>query len=201
MDSIPLNKGGIRTLGRSDSERPDAGCLRGNSIPRCHGQAGRPCRRTDQRRPDQTGVYKVGKPYQIRGAWYYPAVDYEYSETGIASWYGPKFHGRDTANGERFDMNLLTAAHRTLPLPSFVRVTNLDNGRSLVLRCQRPRALRLAAGSSTSRAAPPSFSVSRCQGHGTLSRSRILPAESRRLASRHAGGTAAPRWPRPRIAP
>ncbi len=80
------------------------------------------------------GVYKVGNPYQIEGTWYYPAVDYQYSETGIASWYGPQFHGRDTANGERFDMNMLTAAHRTLPLPSFVRVTNLDNGRSLVLR-------------------------------------------------------------------
>lgn len=80
------------------------------------------------------GTYKIGNPYQIKGAWYQPVVDYGYDETGIASWYGPKFHGRSTANGERFDMNQLTAAHRTLPLPSFVRVTNLENGRSLVLR-------------------------------------------------------------------
>ncbi len=78
--------------------------------------------------------YKIGKPYQIDGIWYYPAEDYEYDETGIASWYGAAFHGRQTANGEEYDMNSLTAAHRTLPMPSFVRVTNLDNGRSLVLK-------------------------------------------------------------------
>src|SRR5262245_12419431 len=80
------------------------------------------------------GVYKVGKPYQIAGSWYYPAVDYDYTETGIASWYGPDFHGKDTANGEAYDMNALTAAHRTLPMPSMVRVTNLENGRQIVLR-------------------------------------------------------------------
>lgn len=80
------------------------------------------------------GVYKVGTPYQINGIWYYPAVDYAYEETGIASWYGAAFHGRQTANGERFDMNAMSAAHRTLPMPSFVRVTNLENGRSVILR-------------------------------------------------------------------
>lgn len=79
------------------------------------------------------GYYKIGNPYQIDGIWYYPAEDYEYDETGIASWYGAKFHGRTTANGEIYDMNALTAAHRTLPMPSYVRVTNLENGRSLVL--------------------------------------------------------------------
>ena len=78
--------------------------------------------------------YKVGKPYQIDGVWYYPAVDYNYTETGIASWYGPDFHGLATANGETYDMNALTAAHRTLPMPSMVRVTNLDNGRQIALR-------------------------------------------------------------------
>jgi len=78
--------------------------------------------------------YKIGKPYQIAGVWYYPQEDFEYDETGIASWYGAKFHGRKTANGEGYDMNALTAAHRTLPMPSFVRVTNLENGRSLILR-------------------------------------------------------------------
>jgi len=78
--------------------------------------------------------YKIGKPYQIKGAWYYPREDFEYDETGIASWYGTKFHGRRTANGELYDMNALTAAHRTLPMPSYVRVTNLENGRSLIVR-------------------------------------------------------------------
>lgn len=80
------------------------------------------------------GYYKVGTPYEINGVWYYPAVDYGYQETGIASWYGSKFHGRATANGEIFDRRQLTAAHRTLPMPSMVRVTNLDNGRQLELR-------------------------------------------------------------------
>jgi rare lipoprotein A len=85
------------------------------------------------------GIYKVGDPYQINGVWYYPAEDYGYSETGIASYYGGEsqgvnFHGRSTANGEVYDMNALTAAHQTLPMPSLVRVTNLENGRSVVLR-------------------------------------------------------------------
>jgi len=80
------------------------------------------------------GDYKVGSPYQIKGVWYYPSEDYEYAETGIASWYGPNFHGKKTANGEIYNQNDLTAAHRTLPLPSAVRVTNLENGRSIVLR-------------------------------------------------------------------
>lgn len=79
------------------------------------------------------GRYKVGNPYQIGGIWYYPEVNYDYDETGIASWYGPNFHGKPTANGDTFDMNELTAAHRTLPMPSVVEVTNLDNGRTLRL--------------------------------------------------------------------
>lgn len=82
----------------------------------------------------QGGTYKVGNPYKIMGITYYPKEDYSYSETGIASWYGEDFHAKKTANGENYDMNTLTAAHRTLPLPSIVKVTNLENGRSLVLR-------------------------------------------------------------------
>lgn len=84
--------------------------------------------------PSGVRGYKVGSPYQIKGIWYYPSVDYDYSEVGVASWYGPGFHGRSTANGEQYDMNDLTAAHRTLPMPSVVRVTNLGNGRSIKLR-------------------------------------------------------------------
>lgn len=84
--------------------------------------------------PSQEGIYKIGNPYQINDIWYYPAENYEYDETGIASWYGAAFHGRKTANGEDYDMNALTAAHRTLPMPSFVRVTNLENGRAIVLK-------------------------------------------------------------------
>lgn len=84
--------------------------------------------------PDANPHYKVGDPYQINGVWYYPQENYGYDEVGVASWYGPGFHGRLTANGEIFDANELTAAHRTLPMPSLVRVTNLDNGRQVVLR-------------------------------------------------------------------
>jgi len=83
---------------------------------------------------DAGGGYKVGQPYQVNGIWYYPKADYSYNETGIASWYGPGFHGRQTANGELYDQNSLTGAHRTLPLPSIVRVTNLENGRSIKVR-------------------------------------------------------------------
>lgn len=82
---------------------------------------------------DVMGTYKVGDPYQIAGVWYTPAEDPDYVETGIASWYGEAFHGKRTANGAIYDMNALTAAHRTLPMPIKVRVTNLDNGRSIVL--------------------------------------------------------------------
>jgi rare lipoprotein A len=76
---------------------------------------------------------KIGKPYQVAGVWYHPREDSSYDETGLASWYGDPFHGRQTANGEIYDMNALTAAHKTLPMPSTVRVTNLENGRSLLL--------------------------------------------------------------------
>ena len=76
-------------------------------------------------------IYKVGNPYKINGKWYYPAIDYEYDEVGYASWYGPGFHGKKTANGEIFNQNLISAAHRTLPLPSIVKVTNLENGKVL----------------------------------------------------------------------
>ncbi len=84
--------------------------------------------------PAPAGVYKVGQPYQINGTWYYPREQPDYDETGIASWYGSPFYGQRTANGELYDATALTAAHRTLPMPVNVRVTNLENGRSLVVR-------------------------------------------------------------------
>lgn len=84
--------------------------------------------------PPSAGVYKVGNPYQIGGTWYYPHEQPDYDETGIASWYGPTFYGKRTADGEIFDASALSAAHRTLPMPVNVRVTNLENGQSLVVR-------------------------------------------------------------------
>ena len=79
-------------------------------------------------------IYKIGNPYQVSGVWYYPERDLAYDETGIGSWYGDEFAGRLTANGEIFDPSKVTAAHKTLPMPSVVRVTNLENGKSLVVR-------------------------------------------------------------------
>jgi rare lipoprotein A len=84
--------------------------------------------------PPNAGVYKVGQPYQIDNVWYYPREQPDYDETGIASWYGPTFYGKRTANGEMYDGNQLTAAHRTLPMPVNVRVTNLTNGKSIIVR-------------------------------------------------------------------
>jgi rare lipoprotein A len=83
---------------------------------------------------ESKGTYKIGNPYKVGSVWYYPEENFALRETGIASWYGPGFHAATTANGEVFDQNELTAAHRTLQMPSLVRVTNLENGRSVVVR-------------------------------------------------------------------
>jgi rare lipoprotein A len=84
--------------------------------------------------PKGGGTYRVGKPYTVGGRVYVPEEDTEYREEGLASWYGDDFHGRLTANGEVFDMASLTAAHPTLPMPCYARVTNLSNGKSLIVR-------------------------------------------------------------------
>ena len=84
--------------------------------------------------PKGGGTYRVGKPYMVAGRVYVPEEDPNYREEGLASWYGDDFHGRLTANGEVFDMTSLTAAHPTLPIPSYARVTNLRNGKSLIVR-------------------------------------------------------------------
>jgi rare lipoprotein A len=81
-----------------------------------------------------SGEQKIGRPYTIAGRTYVPARDDDYDEIGVSSWYGPNFHGLPTANGETFDQNALSAAHTTLPIPSMIEVTNLENGRSAVLR-------------------------------------------------------------------
>jgi peptidoglycan lytic transglycosylase len=84
--------------------------------------------------PKGGGVYRVGKPYIVADREYAPEENVRYRENGLASWYGEDFHGRLTANGEVFDMQAISAAHPTLPLPSYVRVTNLANKRSMVVR-------------------------------------------------------------------
>lgn len=84
--------------------------------------------------PRGGGRDQIGKPYKVRGKVYYPKEDKNYAKTGLASWYGDAFHGRLTANGEIYDMTHLTAAHPTMPLPSYAKVTNLDNGSSVIVR-------------------------------------------------------------------
>jgi rare lipoprotein A len=84
--------------------------------------------------PKGGGTYRVGKPYTVAGQVYVPQEDVNYQQEGMASWYGDDFHGRLTANGEVFDMGALTAAHPTLPMPCYARVTNLSNGKSLIVR-------------------------------------------------------------------
>jgi peptidoglycan lytic transglycosylase len=84
--------------------------------------------------PERRGNYKLGAPYQVAGKTFVPRHNPSYDEVGTASWYGSDFQGRLTSNGEVYDMNRLSGAHPTLPLPSLVRVTNLENGRSIVVR-------------------------------------------------------------------
>ena len=142
----------------------------------------------------QQGAYKIGDPYQINGVWYYPAEDYGYNETGIASFYGGEqqgvnFHGRLTANGEIYDMNSLTAAHRTLPMPSLVRVTNLENGRSIVLRVNDRGPYARGRIIDVSRRAAQLLAF---EGKGTASvRVQILADESRELKQAMLQGTGA----------
>lgn len=95
----------------------------------CAGHAPRPA--AVARAP---GGVKIGQPYVVLGKQYFPADDRGYDTTGVASWYGPTFHGLSTANGETYNQDGLTAAHKTLPMPSYVEVSNLDNGRKLTVR-------------------------------------------------------------------
>lgn len=126
------------------------------------------------------GAYKVGNPYLIDGQQYYPQETFNYSETGIASWYGPGFHAKQTANGETFNTDELTAAHRTLQMPSLVRVTNLENGRSIVLRVNdRGPFARGRIIDVSSKAAD----LLAMKGKGTAKvRVDLLPEESKRIA-------------------
>lgn len=84
--------------------------------------------------PDWLERERVGPPYQANERWYVPTPEPGYAQTGVASWYGPTFHGQATASGEIFDQEAMTAAHPTLPIPSLVQVTNLENGREIIVR-------------------------------------------------------------------
>ncbi len=141
------------------------------------------------------GRYKIGDPYKINGAWYYPKVDYGYGETGIASWYGPQFDGKKTANGETFDMNAISAAHKTLPLPSVVRVTNLDNGRSLRVRVNDRGPFARGRVIDMSRRGAQLLGFERA-GTATV-RVEILPRESRQIAAAYGQYVKVPKSTKP----
>ena len=98
------------------------------------GHASRKVVADGERVPRGGGQYLVGRPYTVAGRRYYPAENPSYTAVGMASWYGAAFHGRRTANGEVYDMASLSAAHPTMPLPSYARVTNLGNGYSVIVR-------------------------------------------------------------------
>ena len=111
-----------------------AGCSGVSPAPMAQLSAAPPAAPVASSGPKGGGIYKVGAPYQVAGRWYVPRAVDSYEETGMASWYGPAFHGRRTANGEIYDMRALSAGHPTLPLPSLAYVTNLSNGRTILVR-------------------------------------------------------------------
>lgn len=146
--------------------------------------------------------FKIGKPYKVNGVSYRPGFDWSYEEVGIASWYGPKFHGLATANGERFDMNTLSAAHRTLPLPSIVQVTNLENGRSLKMRVNDRGPFASDRILDVSRHGAELLGFER-QGTARV-RVKLIADESMRLAGLDPAGimgAAAPKISRPAVTP
>ena len=124
----------------------------------------------------QRGSYKIGAPYKIDGVTYTPQEEFNRTETGVASWYGPGFHGKSTANGEQYNQSERTAAHRTLQMPAIVRVTNLDNGASTVVRINDRGPFARSRIIDLSRTAAQELDIVR---NGTA-RVRIdqLPAES-----------------------
>jgi rare lipoprotein A len=130
--------------------------------------------------PASKGTFKVGTPYKIDGRTYYPKESYDHVETGIASWYGPNFHGKKTANGEIFDKRELTAAHRTLQMPSLVRVTNLENGRSLIVRVNDRGPYKKGRVIDLSERAAELLDF---KANGTAKvKIQVLPQESRQIA-------------------
>jgi len=126
----------------------------------------------------QRGTYKVGAPYTIDGVTYVPTEEFRHNETGVASWYGPGFHGKYTANGEVYDQTDHTAAHRTLQMPSVLRVTNLENGQSTVVRVNDRGPFARSRVLDVSRAAAQELGMI---GNGTA-RVRIEQLEAESLA-------------------
>ena len=129
---------------------------------------------------EERGSYKVGRPYRVFGVWYTPREDFSHTEVGVASWYGMDFNGMPTANGEKYDMYAMTAAHPTLQMPSVVRVTNLENGRDVVVRVNDRGPFANSRAIDMSYAAAEALGFAR-QGT-TKVRIEVLPEPSRLVA-------------------
>ena len=149
----------------------------------------RPRPRPQPRQPLADTPVKIGPPYQVRGIWYVPAEAHNYDEVGYASWYGPNFHGGATANGERYDMNGVSAAHKTLPLPSYVEVTALDTGRTILVRINDRGPFVGSRIIDLSKGAAAQLGIT-AQGVARVRVRRVEPSASDRLALRY--GQAAP---------
>jgi rare lipoprotein A len=134
-------------------------------------------------RPVSDIPVKIGKPYQVGGVWYYPADDRLYDEVGLASWYGGRFHEGATANGESYDMDRVGAAHPTLPLPSYVEVTALDSGRTILVRINDRGPFKQGRIIDLSRRAAQLLGIDRA-GVMPVRVRRVEPSESDRLALR-----------------
>lgn len=136
-----------------------------------------------ERGPVSDTPVKIGKPYQVAGIWYYPADKADYDEVGYASWYGDAFHGGPTANGETFDMHIVGAAHKTLPLPSYAEVTALDTGRTILVRINDRGPFVANRIIDLSRRAAQQLGIDR-QGVARVRVKRVYPGEADRLALR-----------------
>ncbi len=137
--------------------------------------------------PQPQGYYKVGKPYEVEGRTYYPTEVTNYAEEGMASWYGPGFYGKRTANGDIMGREDVTAAHRTLPMPSVVKVTNLDNDKSILAKVNDRGPFRKDRIIDVSMAAAKQLGF---HGNGTgRVRVEFMPMESKRMAEAAKRGT------------
>lgn len=155
--------------------------LAGCAVPRP--ETSRPSPRPAPAGPASDTPVKIGRPYQVGGVWYYPADDPGYDEVGYASWYGPQFHGGRTANGEVFDMDRIGAAHKTLPLPSYVEVTALDTGRTILVRVNDRGPFVTSRIIDLSRRAAQLLGTER-KGVARVRVRRVYPSEADKLALR-----------------
>ncbi|ACP25375.1 lipoprotein [Sinorhizobium fredii NGR234] len=134
LAAVPLLCAALAACGSASSVKTSKSRSKEYFAESVYGVKASPRVATGRNIPKGGGRYQVGKAYQVKGKWYQPKEDFGYNKSGMASWYGSAFHGRLTANGEVYDKYHLSAAHPTFPLPSYARVTNMENGTSVIVR-------------------------------------------------------------------